>query len=202
MMQRISVNPAAEASKYMNVNAVCKLSKKCTSKETLESRLTQSVYYRIDIRNNPLTDNDLDCLQSLSHLEILNLSNTNIVGNCLPIILQIPSLQQLNIANNAALDPHLAVSVFLADPAPSQLEILNISGIAFDLMQLIGMIDRAFVLAKDRFKKLILGELTQLDIRELQMLQTTIQKLEAEYQIVDIIESSTLKQLAFYRSLL
>ncbi len=199
MMQRISVDPSAEASKYMNINTVCKLSKKCASKETLESLLTQSVYYRIDIRNNPLTDNDLDCLQSLSHLEMLNLSNTNIVGSCLPIILQIPSLQQLNIANNVALAPNLVVSAFLADPAPSQLEILNISGISFDLMQLIGMIDRAFKLAKDRFKKLILGELAQLDMRELKMLQTTIQKLEAEYQIVDIIESSTLKQVALYR---
>lgn len=177
----------------MNLNIVCKLPE-------LEKVLTQKVYRRIDLRDNPLIDSDLECLKFLSHLEILNLSGTKITGTCLPMIMQIPGLQHLNIASNSALDLNQTLSALFECELPIQLETLNISDISFDILQLIGLIDHAFKLANGRFKKLILGELTHLDVREWETLYSTIQKLEAEHHIFDIIESSAIKQVTQYRS--
>lgn len=190
-----------EARMFMNMNTVCRLPERCDSSEKLKKALTETSYQCIDLRENPLHDSDLDCLLHLTYLQILNLSDTDITGSCLPMILRIPGLQSLNIAGCSELDRNVTFTALLETPKESELNTLNICGVQFDLLQLTGLINHAFEqAAHGSFKTLILGTLEHLDDREWETLYTTIQQLETEYQLFNIIESSALKQVAEHRS--
>lgn len=197
----MSLSFTTEARKLMSINTVCRLPERCDSGEKLKEALTEKSYQCIDLRENPLNDSDLDCLQHLFYLQILNLSDTDIIGSCLPMILQIPGLQSLDIAGCSELDLNLTLAALLDTSKNSELTTLNLCSIPFALLQLTGLINHAFELAQSGcFKKLILGELAHLDNRQWETLHTTIQQLEAQHQLRDIIESSSLKQVAEHRS--
>lgn len=177
------------------VTAVCDLPERCSNGEQLKGHLTEKKYYRIDLRGNALCDEDLHALFTLSYIEALNLTDTEITGSCLTKILNIPGLKYLNLAGNDSLDLKLTVKALTADYPYSQLKVLNLSGIRFDVYQLIDIINHAFKIANKNLDRLILGELKHLENNQLSFLYNVIQTLPNMHSQCVIIESSAIKQV-------
>lgn len=179
--------------KKLSKKPICILSDRCHNRETLTSYVTEKKYQSIVLNSNGLTDNDLLFLCGLTYLEKLSIADTDISGACLSALLSISGLKELNLASNESLDLELTVQNLSIHLPNSQLEVLDLSEIPFNYFALRSLIDVAFQSGQQKFKKLILGDLTHLNNDEIALLYQSIQDFSAFYQYQINVESSSLE---------